>query len=784
MATLGDIVYSFRDFWTMQRTLKAVPRRRIDNPVTSDAPGMLSGWSRWSDERKQRMALATGWVYSDILRIAQAATASDLMVKRRVEEDEEDIKNHPFEVVFDTPNPDLSREYVMMFTVFSVYIDRGYWFLYPDQRGDIAEIWPMPFNRVEMVAGNTPDARRYFPDADPTRLVAGYLYYPHAGKKPHALPPDCVVMFRFPDPLDPYGALPPIRAGYSAVKQDTAQTAWNTDHFDKRAGIPSSLIGVSPDLSDLQFKEVKQALKEHHGQSMVVRAGTLSVDFVQQSHEAMQFLEGREFNKKEIDTILGVPENVADQDGWRWFISNTVWPLLRMMAGQITTQVIRPYFGDNIFAEFEDIRPQDRSIAVQESVQYAPFRAMNEERATRNEDALKPIKLPDDVPLFGGLSLYDDIPTQLIPTILDMLPKPKQEVPPQLLAAQGQPPGFAGPPSMPGSAGAAHEQGQAEVENNPDGQQAEAETNTEQPKAEKAASIALKAAFREWEDLATKRAKRNTPAVVYFNDLIPNADSYTLATVLGMCREREEVAAVFEHAAEYTNIKAILGNRGDVDPRRLELEDVFTAAMVAYLEAQTTRVVQAVQAGGNALPEADFWRNETALITAFLTPYLEQWSSGGIGAAVDLLSTLSLGVDASVNARAAEWAGAHAAELAKGLTDTTRELVKAKTKNWIQSGQPLEILSRDLGRIIAPQWRAEMIASTEVTRAFAQASKEIAGELDVIKTVYWQSARDERVCPVCGPLHGQAANKNGVFPGGFTMPPAHPRCRCWLSYGI
>lgn len=44
----------------------------------------------------------------------------------------------------------------------------------------------------------------------------------------------------------------------------------------------------------------------------------------------------------------------------------------------------------------------------------------------------------------------------------------------------------------------------------------------------------------------------------------------------------------------------------------------------------------------------------------------------------------------------------------------------------------------------------------------------------------WQTAEDERVCPVCGPLHDARATRWATqFPNG---PPAHPRCRCWLIY--
>lgn len=84
--------------------------------------------------------------------------------------------------------------------------------------------------------------------------------------------------------------------------------------------------------------------------------------------------------------------------------------------------------------------------------------------------------------------------------------------------------------------------------------------------------------------------------------------------------------------------------------------------------------------------------------------------------------------------------------------------------------------------------RAETIAVTEVTRATTAAEAAIAAvlvtmgaddggvELDPV----WYTALDERVCPVCAPLHGTGrAIWARVTASG---PPAHPHCRCWLTW--
>ena len=94
------------------------------------------------------------------------------------------------------------------------------------------------------------------------------------------------------------------------------------------------------------------------------------------------------------------------------------------------------------------------------------------------------------------------------------------------------------------------------------------------------------------------------------------------------------------------------------------------------------------------------------------------------------------------------------------------------------------------GRVIAfGEQRAQMIAVTETTRAFAEGERQAGLELKekypdvpVVKT--WMTNEDERVCPICGGLDGQevAIDEAFEFEGvEYPEPPAHPNCRCWMS---
>ena len=61
------------------------------------------------------------------------------------------------------------------------------------------------------------------------------------------------------------------------------------------------------------------------------------------------------------------------------------------------------------------------------------------------------------------------------------------------------------------------------------------------------------------------------------------------------------------------------------------------------------------------------------------------------------------------------------------------------------------------------------------------------------------TAKDERVCPICKPLHNTVVSLDGAWTAdvddagnfinvreaaggeGVMAPPVHPRCRCWLQ---
>lgn len=134
---------------------------------------------------------------------------------------------------------------------------------------------------------------------------------------------------------------------------------------------------------------------------------------------------------------------------------------------------------------------------------------------------------------------------------------------------------------------------------------------------------------------------------------------------------------------------------------------------------------------------------------------------------------------AIVGENASVWARSYSYDLVRGLTDTTRNVIRNAVSSFQETP---DMTRRELVGLLDPAFgrnRAEAIAVTEVTRAhsagMSQYQQRLAGQGVEMEKV-WNTLADELVCPICGPLNGQPESEwRDRYPDG---PPAHVRCRC------
>jgi hypothetical protein len=174
------------------------------------------------------------------------------------------------------------------------------------------------------------------------------------------------------------------------------------------------------------------------------------------------------------------------------------------------------------------------------------------------------------------------------------------------------------------------------------------------------------------------------------------------------------------------------------------------------------------------------WVKENDELYKLLAPKIENLIVEQAGI---VLGNLPGGADiAVIHAEAIEWMRSYGFELVKGINEKTANLVRSVVSDYVSTpgmtrGDLVEMLTGTFGPT-----RAEMIAVTETTRALAEGEK-IVGDnlrkLGINMVDVWNTNNDDLVCPICGPR-----NRKKRGDGWVDNPPAHPRCRCWITHRI
>jgi len=123
-----------------------------------------------------------------------------------------------------------------------------------------------------------------------------------------------------------------------------------------------------------------------------------------------------------------------------------------------------------------------------------------------------------------------------------------------------------------------------------------------------------------------------------------------------------------------------------------------------------------------------------------------------------------------------------------GLTDRdmravlTSDAEDRSYRTGLLGGRATGLLQRLLTRRADLVGRDEMFAATSVARVAGWLGDVAAGQLSPHARKEWMTANDEKVCDVCGPMHGRTARLDEPFtlPNGAKIyaPLVHPNCRC------
>lgn len=707
----------------MQRAIKA-PAVRY--PAFALQGAQAEAWmlpSYQLPEAQNELYQRLSWVQIAVRTIADTAATAGAQVMRQANEKNEQVTNHPFEVLLQRPNPLMSRFALLAATAsYFKLTGNAYWWL--NKRSQSAppdEVWLIPSHNIRPV----PDERLY---------LRGYEYDAGQGQK-LLLPVDAVCHFKTFNPLSQFVGLSAIEALAGVAVGDMAMQKWNTNYFDKNnAKLPGALTFAQM-VPDATWSEIQAQFKREYGGTernllMLRGVGDNAVSWVQMasSQKDMEFLAGRQSNKEEIYTAFGVPPGLLDKNATEAnataakaaFSEMTLWPLLVALSETITNTIL-PAYGPNLVLAFDDPRKTDRALELQEQAEYARTHTIDEVREKFYEDA----PIGDE----RGKLLIAEITQGGIPGV-DVPEKPA-------------------PIIMPPGAPTEDEQEDGETEDEQPAEAPEQEAEGRQP-AEKA----LIDVDSQLDDLRMWRAK---------------------------VRKRGRPTG-FESAAILPGVKALVTQRltDDLDTAFAFLKAADQDAAEAALQRRIAKVLReaedamltAIMAGETIDYDAFAMQMRTALEPQLVSIATEQV----------LRNALAIGIDfdvALVNEAALAWARQYTYDIVKGITETTRKVISAAVESFIQTpgmtqGDLRDMLTRTFGPV-----RAEMIGTTEVTRAYAQATniyQTMLGDEGIEMVRVWVTSADDRVCAICGPLDGKPEKDwADKFPFG---PPAHMKCRC------
>lgn len=356
------------------------PRRQSlrSNPPHIQAVAWHNSLSEPTPPTQGQVYSQSPWVYMAVNRIAEAGALVPLHVRQRRGETAIEIERHPFEDLLEHPNPFLSRFELLEQTLGMLELTgNAYWLLIGSAEGLPAEIWPLRPDRVTIV----PDEAHY---------VRGYLY--ELDGQRIALDALEVVHFRRWHPTNDYYGLSALSAAALAVEGDRAMARWNANTFGRDNGIPAGIVSIRDYVTDADFERIKREWRMQYGagqrRTAFLRGGTIEWQNIGLSHTELDFLQGRRAHRDEILNLFGLPiglisENATEANARvaeRQFIERTLYPKLVRLAQKIT-QAILPFYGPDLVAAFDDIRPTDHSARLAELRTASAILSINELRA-------------------------------------------------------------------------------------------------------------------------------------------------------------------------------------------------------------------------------------------------------------------------------------------------------------------------------------------------------------------------------------------------------------------
>lgn len=203
-----------------------------------------------------------------------------------------------------------------------------------------------------------------------------------------------------------------------------------------------------------------------------------------------------------------------------------------------------------------------------------------------------------------------------------------------------------------------------------------------------------------------------------------------------------------------------------------------SARVRQLLTESTTKAINA-SAGVKRLVSELTFEELTDLAPELAELLQDMAADGGAEALAQVIAEASSAQLSQVNTAAVRYAEANAAELVKGLEESTRDMLQGLVTQALEDGLTNDELASAIQDSYAfSDARAETIARTETANADVQGNLAGYEASGVVQGKEWIIAQDE-YCDECNELNGVVVDLVSPFPNdGGDGPPLHPNCRC------
>lgn len=344
----------------------------------------------------------------------------------------QELKAHEALGVLENPNEFMTRFELFGLTMSDLLLSgNAYWFLAGPNNREPSEVWRLNPRYTRLVRSKREYVAGYATEIDGTLIPLDRAEVLH---------------FKLIDPvhMDEFYGLSKLATAALAAQTGYSMDKWNNHMFSRDYAVPAGIVAFKNMVSDPIYEQAKAEWRASYGggakKTAFIRGSDISFTPTSLSQTDVDFLNGSKWQAEKIYRVFGtyhlLPAQFADDRkvNERLFLEGHAWPLLIYLAEKLTDQFLTfwgPRQGTGrLVGTFEDVRPRERALDLDEDREGAKGLTFNEWRSKRN---LEPVDGGDDI-LFVHVQSGEKVQFEV-----DALPEePAAPVPPSLQPFTGQ----------------------------------------------------------------------------------------------------------------------------------------------------------------------------------------------------------------------------------------------------------------------------------------------------------------------------------------------------------